>query len=62
MTKKHFIRLAQYMRIAEARGEPFTTSQLDHLADFCGEMNPRFNRELWLNYVRGLCGPGGGKK
>lgn len=30
------------------------------LADFCVIQNPRFNRERWLAYIAGECGPNGG--
>lgn len=33
----------------------------DALADFCAAQNPRFDRERWLPYVAGECGPNGGK-
>lgn len=32
------------------------------LADFCQAQNPRFNRERWLAYIAGTCGPNGGRK
>lgn len=32
----------------------------DALADFCARQNPRFNRERWLGYINGECGPSGG--
>jgi hypothetical protein len=31
---------------------PFTLAQLELLADFCGSVNPRFDRTRWLNYIR----------
>jgi hypothetical protein len=31
------------------------------LADFCQSQNSRFDRERWLAYIYGECGPGGGK-
>jgi hypothetical protein len=34
----------------------------DALADFCKSQNPRFDRERWLNYIAGKCGPNGGAK
>jgi len=69
MTKKHFILLADYIRAAQMRGrrpngsytaEYFSTAQLQQLAAFCAEANPRFNRERWLAYIAGECGPNGG--
>lgn len=34
---------------------------MNSLADFCQKQNPNFDRERWLNYVAGNCGPSGGK-
>jgi hypothetical protein len=31
------------------------------LAEFCADQSPRFNREWWLAYIAGECGPNGGK-
>ena len=54
MTKKHFIRLAEYIRDAAKYSDvPFTDAQINHLADFCHEANPRFNRERWIGFIRG---------
>jgi len=62
MTKKHFIRLAEYIRDAEKyAAAPFTDAQVAHLADFCHEANPRFNRERWIGYIKGENGKNGGK-
>ena len=30
------------------------------IADFCRSQNPRFNRDRWLDYIAGECGPNGG--
>ncbi len=63
MTKKDFIALADSIRQAEVgmRMHPyFLAEQLNILADFCASCNPRFNRERWLSYIRGECGPNGG--
>lgn len=62
MTKKHFIKLADYIRDAEKYcGSPFTETQIDHLADFCHSENPQFKRERWKAYIRGECGQNGGQ-
>ena len=71
MTKKHFIELADKIRAYNASTFPsgsnvasplqFTHTQILALADFCESQNPRFNRDRWLNYVAGKCGPNGGK-
>jgi hypothetical protein len=62
MTKKHFIRLAYHIRALNCgiEGEDFTKRQLEQLAAFCKEQNPRFDRERWLGYIAGTCGPNGG--
>jgi hypothetical protein len=74
MTKKHFIRFADYLTDAEIRkycntitdGTDEAYVKLDdlkkHLANFCHEMNPRFDRWRWLNYISGECGPNDGKR
>lgn len=74
MTKKHFIRFADYLIDAEIRkycntitiGDDVTYVKLDdikkHPANFCHEMNPRFARRRWLDYISGKCGPNGGKR
>lgn len=56
MTKKHFVKLADAVR-----GKGFTKNQLEILADFCKGENPNFKKDLWLDYIDGLCGPSGGK-
>ena len=61
MTKQHFIALADSVRAAKNSTEPFTDQQLSFLADFCAAQNPAFDRERWLAYVAGDCGPNGGK-
>ncbi len=65
MTKKHFIRLADqirnYNQDIDTVGCEFTPMHIDFLADFCQSQNPNFNRQLWLDYIDGKCGPSGGK-
>jgi hypothetical protein len=58
MTKKHFIALADAIRADRT----FTNYQLITLAEFCRDQNPRFDRERWLDYIAGKCGPNGGKR
>lgn len=61
MTKKHFIALADAIRNHERRGElKFSAAQLEMLAAFCREQNSRFDRQRWLDYIAGECGPSGG--
>ncbi len=67
MTKKHFIALADAIREHNEYWRVFDTMQmlsihnLNMLADFCKAQNSNFNRELWLDYIAGRCGPRGGK-
>jgi hypothetical protein len=66
MSKKHFIALADAIRIHNnvfgAFGERFTSQQIELLADFCKQQNPNFNRERWISYIAGECGPNGGTR
>lgn len=57
MTKKHFIALADHIRQGV-----YPKNQILQLADFCQSQNPQFNRERWLAYIAGECGPNGGKR
>lgn len=57
MTKKDFISLADRIR----EDQPFGPDVEVWLADWLAEQNPRFKRDLWLSYIRGECGPNGGK-
>jgi len=62
MAKKDYILVANVLRRLFALKETFTTGDiLDALADAFRQINPRFNRELWLDYILGKCGPSGGK-
>jgi hypothetical protein len=65
MSKKHFIRLADaIIRSAPADRSAhgtFSRAAILALADFCQEQNPNFNRDRWLSYIAGECGPCGGK-
>jgi hypothetical protein len=58
MTKKHFIALADHIRLSPV---PFTERQIEILADFCQSQNGGFLRGRWLDYIAGECGPNGGK-
>ena len=72
MTKQHCIALADSIRAYNAQAFPagtniaspleFTHTQIQTLADFCAAQNPAFDRERWLAYVAGECGPNGGKR
>ena len=71
MTKKHFIALADSIKIqrltfnqfpsTEKQDRPFTTNQVECLANFCQSQNPRFDRARWIGYINGDNGPNGGK-
>ena len=58
MSKKHFIALADHIRLSGL----FSEKQIESLADYCQSQNPRFNRERWIAYIRGECGPNGGRR
>jgi hypothetical protein len=62
MTKRNFIRLADYLKDTSNYCEPFTPKQIQHLSDFCHEQNSNFKRQRWLDYIAGLCGPNGGAR
>lgn len=72
MTKKHFIELANMIREYNAEKRAvfgchaermcFSPEAIGQLANFCASQNPRFNRERWLAYIAGDCGPNGGKR
>lgn len=75
MTKKHFIKIADMIKAqrpcslalseicnAEARAALVQWEQMrDALADFCQAQNPNFDRQRWIDYIAGKCGPSGGK-
>lgn len=56
MTKKDFILLADRLR-----GLAIPPDVLEAICNYCQEQNALFKRDLWLRYLRGECGPGGGK-
>jgi len=66
MTKKHFISLADAIRATY----PSSYNELalrqwelmrDELVNWCAEQNPNFNRQRWLDYIAGKCGPCSGE-
>ena len=73
MTKKHFIALADSLRLQKPLkpcplGNEYFLGALrqwesmrNDLANFYQSQNPNFNRERWLAYIAGECGPNGGK-
>jgi len=56
MSKKDFIALADHLR-----GLDVPEPVLDAIIAFCHDRNPRFNQQRWLDYLKGECGPNGGK-
>jgi hypothetical protein len=69
MSKKHFIALADAVRpVLEDSSKYYVShsetrdNMVEALADFCRSQNHRFNRDRWLSYLRGECGPNGGAK
>lgn len=72
MTKKHFIALADTLKRTcpvFRSGDPGLfyhalhqwERDRDAIADFCAFQNAQFNRERWLGYIAGTCGPNGGE-
>ena len=75
MTKKHFIELADWLRmpgmipasVREALGdhpelaEAVMEAITRDLARFCKSQNGRFDTARFIGYVRGECGPSGGR-
>lgn len=62
MSKKHFIALADHIKYHnDTHDTKFTEPHIRSLAAFMAQQNPRFNRERWLAYIAGECGPNGGR-
>ena len=65
MSKRHFIALANTIRefnTNPSRDDMFSQENIEALADFCKSQNSNFNRERWLSYIAGECGPNGGSR
>jgi hypothetical protein len=60
MSKKHFIMLADFIKDAQGESTQFSPDQIMLLARFCSRTNPRFDRDRWIDYINGNCGPSGG--
>jgi hypothetical protein len=60
MSKRHFIALADAIRIHNQHSAPFDTEHLKTLVAVCKSANPNFNADRWLDYIAGRCGPNGG--
>lgn len=67
MTKKDFITLADALKEARPSTERIDAAHFQWNNDVhfvalaCRASNPNFNRNRWLNYIDGNCGPSGGK-
>lgn len=62
MTRKNFVALGDHIRQHYDPGTVVCWNEvLNILTQFCKSQNPAFKREWWIGYVRGECGPGGGK-
>lgn len=62
MTKKQFIALADMIKEANRFDDHcFSREAILDLAQFCKRQNPKFDREKWIDYIDGQCGPNGGK-
>lgn len=67
MSKRHFIELADVLR--RNKPDPMTDTGStvalwaklrDDIADVCKSENRAFNRDRWMDYIDGKCGPSGG--
>jgi hypothetical protein len=61
MSKKDFIALADLIKARCWNEREGAGLFVRDIADFCEGQNPRFNRQRWLDYLAGKCGPNGGK-
>jgi len=61
MSKKHFIALADIIKMAHKEFSAFNDVEIQLLADFCQSQNSNFKRDRWLSYIKGECGSNGGK-
>lgn len=70
MTKKHFIALADVFRDAKpikcmdlsytVGRDSQWSEDVERVCQYLSTF-PNFNRERWIDYVNGVCGPSGGK-
>jgi hypothetical protein len=67
MTKKHFIALADVLRMLKPAEVKYSRAfaqwkdTVQAIAEFCKLQNPNFNCDRWFAYIAGECGPNGGK-
>ena len=63
MSKKDFVALADALRVPCMAGEAVDRSLLlASLIAFCKSQNDQFKADRWIGYLRGDCGPSGGKR
>ena len=60
MSKRDFIALADLIKARQWQDREEVGGFVHDIADFCQDQNPRFNRERWMDYLAGRCGPNGG--
>ncbi len=69
-SKQDFVELADAIREHNHKvrsrgnwgGAEFLGCHLATLAGFLQASNPKFDKQRWLDYIAGRCGPGGGKR
>ena len=61
MSKKDFIRLADYLRHIDMN-DAKSAEWLNAICDYCKASNPRFMRDRFIGYLTGKCGPNGGSR
>ena len=66
MTKRHFVALADALRPYLEKGKSPNDDRVNipvgELVAFMRGENPHFNEWRWRSYLRGECGPNGGKR
>jgi len=68
VTKKHFIELADQLKLTKPT-EQYRPAEFEQwesdckaVANACHASNSAFNRTRWIDYVNGKCGPSGGAR
>lgn len=59
MSKKHFIALANVIKIARKQGM-FQNGEVRELANFCKSQNSDFKTDRWFDFIDDKCGQNGG--
>jgi hypothetical protein len=60
MSKKDVIALADLIKARSWDKRDGAGLFVWDLADFCKDQNPAFNKDRWMDYLAGKCGPNGG--